>query len=58
MMRILFGLVAALIVAYPPLFHIVLFSATTAASYPPVLAFTVGVLLWPRIVRVVRRWAR
>lgn len=58
MMRVLFGLVAALIVAYPPLFHIVLFSATTAASYPPALAFTAGVLLWPRIVRAIKRWAK
>ncbi|MEU9285983.1 hypothetical protein AB0D57_14965 [Streptomyces sp. NPDC048275] len=56
MMRIVFGVVLALLVAYPPLFDIVLFGATMAASYPPVLAFAAGVLLWPRLARRVRRW--
>jgi hypothetical protein len=58
MMRILFGAILALLVVYPPLFHLVLFGATAAASYPPVLAFAAGVLLWPRVARTVKRWAR
>ncbi|MFE2132254.1 hypothetical protein ACFW9X_03245 [Streptomyces sp. NPDC059466] len=58
MMRILFGAVLGLIVAWPPLFHLVLFGATAAASCPPVLAFGAGVLFWPRIARAIKRWAR
>lgn len=56
MMRVLFGLVLALLVAVPPLFDIVLAAATLAASQPPVLAFAAGVFLWPRLVRLVRGW--
>ncbi|WP_326786442.1 hypothetical protein [Streptomyces sp. NBC_00151] len=58
MMRIIFGLVLALLVAYPPLFDIALFGATKAASCPPLLAFAAGVVLWPRIARRIRRWAK
>ncbi|WP_167459131.1 MULTISPECIES: hypothetical protein [Streptomyces] len=58
MMRILFGIVLAILVAVPPLFGIVLAIATTVASQPPVLAFAAGVILWPRITRRVRRWVK
>ncbi|MDQ1037246.1 ABC-type dipeptide/oligopeptide/nickel transport system permease subunit [Streptomyces sp. V3I8] len=58
MMRILFGLILALLVAVPPLFDIALAATTLAASQPPVLAFAAGVLAWPRITRTVRRWTR
>lgn len=58
MMRILFGLGLALMVAFPPLFTITLAATTLAASQPPVLAFAAGILAWPRITRRVRRWTR
>lgn len=58
MMRILFGIVLALLVIWPPLFGIVLFGATAVASQPPVLAFAAGVIAWPHLVRRVRRWAK
>ncbi|MFC8201294.1 hypothetical protein ACFUTV_38745 [Streptomyces sp. NPDC057298] len=58
MMRILFGLVLALLVAVPPLFDIALAATMLAASQPPVLAFAAGVLTWPRILRRLRKWFR
>lgn len=54
MIRILFGLILALFVVVPGLASATL----TAATYPPVLAFTAGVLAWPQLARTVRRWAR
>ncbi|MCX4576545.1 hypothetical protein OHB41_25900 [Streptomyces sp. NBC_01571] len=58
MMRILFGALLALVVAWPPLFQLALFGATAAVSCPPVLAFAAGVLFWPRVARKIKRWAR
>lgn len=58
MMRLLFGALLALLVAFPPLLGIVGAAATLAASQPPVLAFAAGVLAWPPIVRRVRRWVK
>ncbi|WP_167455620.1 hypothetical protein [Streptomyces populi] len=58
MMRVLFGLVLALLVAYPPLFNLALSGTTKAASYPPLLAFAVGVLLWPDLARRVKGWVK
>lgn len=58
MMRILFGAILGLLVAFPPLFDIAAAGATAAASYPPALAFAAGFVLWPRITRRVRRWAK
>jgi hypothetical protein len=58
MMRIIFGLVLALLVAYPPLFDIALSGTTKAASYPPLLAFAVGVTLWPGLARRAKRWVK
>lgn len=56
MMRIAFGAVLGILFAFPPLFDIVLYGATAAASQPPVLAFAAGVILWPRIARRIRKW--
>ncbi|MFE2684013.1 hypothetical protein [Streptomyces mirabilis] len=53
MIRIMFGAILGLLVAYPALLAVVL-----AVSHTPVLAFAAGVLLWPRITRTVRGWAR
>ncbi|GGK65566.1 hypothetical protein [Streptomyces flaveus] len=56
MMRIIFGAVLGLLVAYPALLAVVLAVVAAAVSQPAVLAFAVGVLLWPRITRTVRGW--
>lgn len=57
MMRILFGAVLGLLVAYPALLAIALAVVAALASHTPVLAFAAGVILWPRIARRVRGWA-
>ncbi|MEH0445447.1 hypothetical protein QA811_17745 [Streptomyces sp. B21-102] len=54
MMRLAFGAVLGLLVAFPTLLTIV----ATAAVQPSVLAAAVGVLLWPRITRRIREWTR
>lgn len=54
MMRILFGLILALLVAVPALRDF----ALGALLSPPALAFGAGVVLWPRITAAARRWAR
>lgn len=56
MMRILFGALLGLLVAYPALLAVVLGIVAAAVSQPAVLAFAAGVLLWPRITRTVRGW--
>ncbi|MET7914444.1 hypothetical protein ABZU45_00635 [Streptomyces avermitilis] len=57
MMRILFGAVLGLLVAYPALLAVVLAVVAAVVSQPAVLAAAAGVLLWPRIARTVRGWA-
>ncbi|MET7781492.1 hypothetical protein ABZU94_07170 [Streptomyces mirabilis] len=56
MTRILFGAVLGLLIAYPGLLAAVLAVIVAAVSQPAVLAFTAGILLWPRITRTARRW--
>lgn len=58
MMRIAFGALLGLLVAYPTLLAVVLAVLAAVVSQPPVLAFAAGVLLWPRITRRIRGWAR
>ncbi|GAA0348557.1 hypothetical protein PV735_31670 [Streptomyces turgidiscabies] len=58
MMRVLFGAVLGLLVAYPALLAIVLAAVAAVVAQPAVLAFAAGVLLWPRITRRARRWTR
>lgn len=58
MMRIVFGAVLGLLVTYPALLAFVLAAVAAVVSQPPVLAFAAGVILWPRIARTVRGWAR
>ncbi|MEU1559493.1 hypothetical protein ABZ504_03105 [Streptomyces mirabilis] len=58
MMRIMFGAVLGLLAAYPALLAVVTTVVVTLASHTPVLAFAAGVILWPRITRTVRGWAR
>jgi hypothetical protein len=53
MMRLLFGALLGLLVAFPPLLGL----AATVVLHPPVLAVLTGVLLWPRLARTLRRWA-
>jgi hypothetical protein len=57
MMRIIFGALLGLLVAYPTLLAVVLAVVAALVSQPPVLAFTAGVVLWPRITRRIRGWA-
>lgn len=56
MMRVLFGALLGLLVAYPALLAVVLTVVAAVVSQPAVLAFAAGVLLWPRITRRVRGW--
>jgi hypothetical protein len=57
MMRLIFGAILGLLVAYPALLAVVLAVVAALVSQPAVLAFAAGVILWPRLVRTVRRWA-
>ncbi|MGQ4358883.1 hypothetical protein [Streptomyces sp. SAS_272] len=50
MMRLAFGAVLGLLVAYPPLLG--------AVAQPPILAAAAGIILWPRIARRIGGWAR
>lgn len=54
MMRIIFGALLGLLVAYPALLAVVLAVTAAALSQPAVLAFAAGILLWPRITRRIR----
>lgn len=56
MMRVVFGALLGLLVAYPSLLAIVLAVVAAAAAQPAVLAFAAGILLWPRITRHARGW--
>lgn len=56
MMRLIFGAVLGLLVAYPALLAVVLAVVAAVVSQPAVLAFAAGVLIWPRITRRVRGW--
>ncbi|MGW6142155.1 hypothetical protein [Streptomyces sp. NPDC055140] len=53
MMRLVFGALLGLLVAFPPLLGLVL----TAVLHPVVLAVLTGVLVWPRLARTLRGWA-
>lgn len=56
MMRILFGAILGLLVAYPALAAVVLAVVAAVVSEPAVIAFAAGVALWPHITRTVRGW--
>ncbi|MFE9764637.1 hypothetical protein ACFYPC_08920 [Streptomyces sp. NPDC005808] len=56
MMRLAFGAVLGLLIAYPALLAIVLAVVTAALSQPAVIAVAAGIWLWPRITRTARRW--
>lgn len=56
MMRIIFGAVLGLLVAYPALLALVLAVVAALVSQPAVLAFAAGVLAWPYLARWVRGW--
>lgn len=57
-MHLALGAVLGLLIAYPTLLAIVLAVTVAVVAQPPVLAVTVGIALWPRIIRRIRRWAR
>jgi hypothetical protein len=56
MMRLIFGAVLGLLVAYPSLLSVVLAVAVALVSQPVVLAFAAGVIAWPRITRRIKGW--
>ncbi|MFE3857803.1 hypothetical protein ACFXPN_42530 [Streptomyces griseorubiginosus] len=57
--RLLFGAaLGLLLLAFPAAPAVVLTAAVEAMSQPPVLVAAAGVILWPRVSRRVRRWAR
>ncbi|MFH8805496.1 hypothetical protein ACH4F6_39145 [Streptomyces sp. NPDC017936] len=56
MMRLTFGALLGLLVAYPALLALVLAAVTAVVAQPAFLAVGAGVLLWPRITRRIRRW--
>ncbi|MDX3679486.1 hypothetical protein [Streptomyces scabiei] len=58
MMRLLFGALLGLLVAYPSLLSVVLTVAVAVASQPVALAVVAGVIAWPRITRRIKGWAR
>ena len=58
MMRIIFGALLGLLVAYPTLLSVVLTVAAAAVSQPVVLAVVAGIIAWPRITRRTKGWAR
>jgi len=58
MMRLVFGAVLGLLVAYPGLLAVVLAVVAAVVSQPAVLAVAAGILWWPRITRRIRGWAR
>jgi hypothetical protein len=56
MMRLIFGALLGLLVAYPSLLSVVLAVVVAVASQPVVLAFAAGVIVWPRITRRIKGW--
>lgn len=56
MMRLVFGALLGVLVAYPALLAVVLAVVAAVVAQPAVLAFAAGVLLWPRIARAFRGW--
>ncbi|MFJ8192810.1 hypothetical protein ACIQ8D_24065 [Streptomyces sp. NPDC096094] len=57
MMRIIFGALLGLLVAYPALAEILGAVVATIIVQPSVLAAAAGIWAWPRITRIVRGWA-
>lgn len=56
MMRLIFGALIGLLVAYPPLLAAVLAVIAAAISQPAVIAAAAAIWAWPRIARTARRW--
>lgn len=56
-MRLVFGAVLGLLVAYPALLAVVLAVVAAVVAEPAVLAFAAGIWAWPRIARAMRGWA-
>lgn len=57
MKAVLFGALLGVLLLWPAALSLTV-DTVTALAQPPVLAFTLGVLTRPVIVRRVRRWAR
>jgi len=57
MMRLIFGAVLGLLVAYPALLAVVLAVTVTVISQPAIIAAAIAIWAWPRIARTLRGWA-
>lgn len=57
MLRLIFGAVIGLLVAYPALLAVVLAVVAAVVSQPAVIAAAVAIWAWPRLARTARRWA-
>jgi len=57
MLRLIFGALIGLLVAYPALLAVVLAVVATVISQPAIIAAAIAIWAWPRITRTVRRWA-
>lgn len=57
-MRLIFGAILGLLIAYPTLLSVVLTVAAAIVSQPVVLAVAAGVIAWPRITRRIKGWTR
>lgn len=58
MKAMLFGAVLGILLLWPATLSLTADTATVLAAQPAVLAFTLGFLARPAIVRRVRTWAR
>lgn len=58
MMRVVFGLVLAVLLSVPSLLDVTLSVAVWTLGHPPVLAFAAGVLWWPRLANAARGWGQ
>jgi len=57
MLRLIFGAILGLLVAYPALLAVVLGVVAAVISQPAVIVAAVGIWAWPRITRRIRGWA-
>ena len=57
MLRLIFGALVGLLVAYPTLLGVVVTFITVVVSQPAIIAAAIAIWAWPRIARTVRGWA-
>lgn len=57
MLRLIFGALIGLLVAYPALLALLLAAVATVISQPAIIAAAIAIWAWPRIAPTVRGWA-